>query len=66
MRNEDGRHVARGWPATATRVARRAEQRGGEGVRLTDGPGRGKKQIEFEIRKEGVPELKNSPNFYWR
>ena len=29
MRNEDGRCVARGWPAAATRVTRGAEQGGG-------------------------------------
>ena len=29
MRNEDGRRMAPGWPAEATRVTRRAEQGGG-------------------------------------
>ena len=42
--NEDRRHVARGWPAAATRAARcgapRAKQRE-ESERLTGGPGVG-------------------------
>ena len=62
---EDGRRVARGWPAAWRRV-RRAEAEQGRGEEEADGWARArrKKENKFEIQNGDVPGFKNSPNFY--
>jgi len=67
-------HAERGWLAHGARMAGGGDacgapsrtERGGGGEADGWARARKNKQIKFEIRNEGIPGLKNSPNFYWR